>query len=139
MELAPLTPRIGSNYHEPKKEDAEYRYVFTMVTAQSGPCPHFLKGPVTLPTRGSVPAAPLIALWQAMLDTLKHHKRRAQRLARTIRRWQATGEARPHVPPIPNTHCMPAALVSGGLTVQLIEAAETVAGSEQGLNFPTMR
>jgi hypothetical protein len=56
-----------------------------------------------------------------MLDTLKHHKRRAKCLARTIQRWQAPGEARPHVPPIPRSHRMPAplALVSGGLTVQL--------------------
>nr|WP_321509744.1 hypothetical protein [uncultured Hyphomonas sp.] len=80
--------------------------------------------PLTVPMRGPVPAAPLIARWQAMLDTLKHHKRRAKCLARTIQRWQAAGEARPHVPPIPRSHRMPAALalVSGGLTVQLLEA-----------------
>ncbi|MCA8892906.1 MAG: hypothetical protein KDA56_14065 [Hyphomonas sp.] len=125
MKLAPLKPRIGSNYYDPRKADAEYRYIFTMVPAPSRPCPHFMKGPVTVPLRGPVPAAPLIARWQAMLDTLKHHKRRARRLARTIQRcWQAAGEARPHVPPIPHAHRMPAAiaLVSGGLTVQLIEA-----------------
>jgi hypothetical protein len=124
MELAPLPPRIGSNYHDPKKPDADYRYVFTMVPAQSGPCPYFLKGPVTVPSRGPVLAAPLIARWQAMLDTMKHHKRRAKRLARTIQRWQAAGEARPHVPPIAHAQRMPAALglVSGGLTAQLIEA-----------------
>ncbi|MEZ6001589.1 hypothetical protein [Hyphomonas sp.] len=127
MELAPLKPRIGSNYYEPKKPDADYRYVFTMVPAPSRPCPHFLKGPVVAPMRGPVPAAPLIARWQAMLDTMKHHKRRARCLARTIQRWQAAGEARPHVPPIPNTHRMPAAiaLVSGGLTAQLIEALKS--------------
>lgn len=124
MELAPLTPRIGSSYYEPRKEDADYRYVFTMVPAPSRPCPHFLKGPVIVPTRGPVPAASVIARWNAMLDTLKHHKRRARCLARTIQRWQAAGEARPYVRPIPNTHRMPAALalVSGGLTVQLLEA-----------------
>ncbi|MEZ6000923.1 hypothetical protein [Hyphomonas sp.] len=124
MDLAPLKPRIGSNYYAPKTPDAEYRYIFTMVPAPSRPCPHFLKGPVMLPVPGPVPAAPLIARWQAMLDTMKHHKRRARCLARTIQRWQAAGEARPHVPPIPNTHRMLAAvaLVSGGLTVQLIEA-----------------
>nr|WP_321358894.1 hypothetical protein [uncultured Hyphomonas sp.] len=124
MELAPLPPRMGSNYHEPKKPDVTYRYVFTMVPGPSRPCPQFLKGPVTVPSRGPVPAAPLIARWQAMLDTLKHHKRRAKCLARTIQRWQAAGEARPHVPPIPRSHRMPAALalVSGGLTVQLIDA-----------------
>ena len=127
MELAPLPPRVGSNYYEPETPDAEYRYVFSMVPAPSRPCPHFLKGPVTVPMRGPVPAAPLIARWQAMLDTLKHHKRRAKCLARTIQRWQAAGEARPHVPPIPRRHRMPAALgiVSGGLTVQLIDALKT--------------
>jgi hypothetical protein len=124
MELAPLVPRIGSNYYEPRKEDAEYRYIFTMVPAQSRPCPHFLKGPVEPPVRGPVPAAPLIARWKAMLETMKHHKRRARCLARTIQRWQAAGEPRPHVLPVPDAHRMPAALalVSGGLTVQLIEA-----------------
>jgi len=124
MELAPLPPRTGSNYYEPKKPDADYRYVFTMLPAPSRPCPHFLKGPVVVPSRGPVPAAPLIARWQAMLDTLKHHKRRAKRLARTIQRWQAAGEARPHVPPIPRSQRMPAALglISGGLTAQLVEA-----------------
>jgi len=124
MELAPLKPRIGSNYYEPKKPDADYRYIFTMVPAQSRPCPQFLKGPVALPTPGPVPAAPLIARWNAMLDTMKHHKRRARCLARTIQRWQAAGEARPHVPPIPKAHRLPAAiaLVSGGLSVQLVEA-----------------
>ncbi|MEZ6000073.1 hypothetical protein [Hyphomonas sp.] len=124
MELAPLKPRVGSNYYEPKQEDAEYRYIFTMVPVPSRPCPYFLRGPVTLPVPGPVPAAPLIARWQAMLDTMKHHKRRARCLARTIQSWQAAGEARPHVPPIPNTHRMPAAiaLVSGGLTVQLLDA-----------------
>ena len=124
MELAPLPPRMGSNYYELETPDADYRYVFSMVPAQAGPCPHFLKGPVTVPSRGPVPAAPLIARWQPMLDTLKHHKRRAKCLARTIQHWQAAGEARPHVPPIPRSHRMPAALalVSGGQTVQLIEA-----------------
>ncbi|WP_321489937.1 hypothetical protein [uncultured Hyphomonas sp.] len=124
MELAPLKPRVGSNYYEPTQEDKAYRYIFTMVPAPSRPCPHFLKGPVTLPVPGPVPAAPLIARWNAMLDTMKHHRRRAKRLARTIQRWQAAGEARPHVPPVPYVHRMPApvALVSGGLTVQLIEA-----------------
>ncbi len=124
MELAPLKLRTGNNYYEPKQEDAEYCYIFTMVPAPSRPCPHFMKGPVSVPQRGPEPAAPLIARWNAMLDTLKHHKRRARCLARTIQRWQAAGEARPHVPPIPNAHRMPAAvaLVSGALTVQLIEA-----------------
>jgi hypothetical protein len=54
-----------------------------------------------------------------MLATLKLYEPRAKCLARTIQRWQTAGEAKPHVPPIPNTHRMPGAiaLVSGGLTV----------------------
>jgi hypothetical protein len=87
MELAPLKPRVGSNYYEPDKPDADYRYVFTMLPAPSGPCPYFLKGPVTVHSRGPVPAAP----------------------------------------PIPRSQRMPAALglVSGGLTVKLIEALKS--------------
>jgi hypothetical protein len=71
-----------------------------------------------------VPAAPLIARWEAMLETLKFCKRRAKCLARTIQRWKADGEARPYIAPVPRTHAMPAplGLVSGGLTVQLTEA-----------------
>ncbi len=82
---------------------------------------------MAVPTRGPVPAAPLIARWEAMLETLKFCKRRAKCLARTIQRWKAEGEARPYIVPIPRTHAMPAALgiVSGGLTVQLIDALKT--------------
>jgi hypothetical protein len=56
MGLTLLKPRMGSNDYEPKKEDAEYRSVFTMVPAPSRPCPNFLKGPVTVPTRPHDPA-----------------------------------------------------------------------------------
>jgi hypothetical protein len=134
MELAPLPPRTGSNYYEPKTPDTDYRYVFSMVPAPSRPCPHFMKGPVVVPSRGPVPAAPLIARWQAMLDTMKHHKRRAKRLARTIQRWQAAGEARPFVPSIAHSPRMPAALglVSGGLTVKLVEALKAWPAPDTG-------
>ena len=59
-----------------------------------------------------------------MLETLKFCRRRAKCLARTIQSWKAGGEARPYIVPISRTHAMRAALgiVSGGLTVQLIEA-----------------
>ena len=41
-----------------------------------------------------------------------------------IARWEAAGESWPFIAPVPKTHTMPAVLgiVSGGLTVQLIEA-----------------
>ncbi|MBD3771925.1 MAG: hypothetical protein IE925_17515, partial [Rhodobacterales bacterium] len=56
--------------------------------------------------------------------TLKNAQRRAKCLARTLQRQRAEGEPKPYIVPIPNTQSMPAALglVSGGLTVQLIEA-----------------
>ena len=59
-----------------------------------------------------------------MLATIKYADYRANRLARTIQRWKAAGETRPYIAPIPKTYAMhrALALVSGGLTVQLIEA-----------------
>jgi hypothetical protein len=104
VELAPLTPRPASNYFEKSEGDPKPRKAFFSV----------------LP----VPAAPLIARWEAMLDTLRYRQRRAKCLARTIQRWKVDGEARPFIAPIPKTHTMPAALgiVSGGLTVQLTQA-----------------
>ncbi|HAE27922.1 MAG TPA: hypothetical protein DCG58_12235 [Hyphomonas adhaerens] len=125
VELAPVKPRPGSNYFEKSEgEPEERKAVFSVLPAPAGETPDFLHGPITVPMRGPVPAAPLIARWQAMLDTLKHHKRRAKCLARTIQRWKAEGEARPYIAPIPKTYALPATLgiVSGGLTVQLIEA-----------------
>ena len=77
-----------------------------------------------VPTRGPVPTGPLIDRWIAMLATIKYAGYRANRLARTIQRWKAAGESRPYIAPIPKTHAMhhSMALVSGGLTVLLIDA-----------------
>ncbi|KCZ85964.1 hypothetical protein HAD_09765 [Hyphomonas adhaerens MHS-3] len=125
VELAPVKPRPGSNYFEKAEgEPAARKVVFSVLPAPAGETPDFLDGPITVPTRGPVPAAPLIARWEAMLETLKFCNRRAKCLARTIQRWKADGEARPYIAPIQKTYAMPAALgiVSGGLTVQLIEA-----------------
>ena len=125
VELAPVKPRLGSNYFEKSEGEPEARKAFfSVLPVPAGEAPDFLHGPITVPTRGPVPAAPLIARWEAMLDTLKHARRRSKSLARTIQRWKAEGKARPYIAPIPKTYAMPAALgiVSGGLTVQLIEA-----------------
>ena len=125
VELAPLVPRPASNYFEKTEDEPKARKAFfSVLPVPAGKAPDFLRGPVIVPLRGLVPAAPLIARWEAMLDTLKFCKRRAKSLARTIQRWKADGEARPYITPIPRTHAMPAALglVSGALTVQLIEA-----------------
>lgn len=125
VELAPVKPRPGSNYFEKTESEPTARKAFfSVLPVPAGEAPEFLHGPITAPTRGPVPAAPLIARWEAMLETLKFCTRRAKCLARTIQRWKAEGEARPYIVPVPKTHAMPAALgiVSGGLTVQLIEA-----------------
>ena len=125
VELTPLVPRPTRNYFEKSEGEPEARKAFfSVLPVPAGEAPDFLRGPLIVPTRGPVPAAPLIARWEAMLDTLKHARRRSKCLARTIQRWKAEGEARPYIAPIPKTYAMPAALgiVSGGLTVQLIEA-----------------
>ncbi len=125
VELAPLVPRLASNYFEKTEGEPKARKAFfSVLPVPAGEAPDFLHGPITVPTRGPVPAAPLIARWEAMLETLKFCRRRAKCLARTIQRWKADGEARPYIAPIPRTHAMPAALalVSGGLTVQLTQA-----------------
>nr|WP_321441415.1 hypothetical protein [uncultured Hyphomonas sp.] len=125
VELEPVKPRTGSNYFEKSEGEPDARKAFfSVLPVPAGEAPDFLRGPLTVPTRGPVPAASLIARWEAMLDTLKHARRRAKCLARTIQRWKADGEARPYITPIPKTYAMPAALglVSGGLTVQLTEA-----------------
>ena len=125
VELAPVVPRPASNYFEKSEGEPETRKAFfSVLPVPAGEAPDFLHGPITVPTRGPVPAAPLIARWEAMLDTLKFCRRRAKSLARTIQRWKADGEARPYIAPVPRTHAMPAplGLVSGGLTVQLTQA-----------------
>jgi hypothetical protein len=110
VELAPLVPRPASNYFEKTEGEPEARKAFfSVLPVPAGEAPDFLHGPITVPTRGPVPAAPLIARWEAMLDTLKFCRRRAKCLARTIQRWKADGEARPYIAPIPRTHAMPAA------------------------------
>ncbi|MAB12207.1 hypothetical protein [Hyphomonas sp.] len=125
VELAPVVPRPASNYFEKSEGEPETRKAFfSVLPVPAGEAPDFLHGPITVPLRGPVPAAPLIARWEAMLETLKFCRRRAKCLARTIQRWKAEGEARPYIAPVPRTHAMPAALgiVSGALTVQLTEA-----------------
>ena len=124
LELAPLKPCAGRNYFEAGKADAPKTHSFSLAPPPVGKCPDFLRGPQIVPHRGPVPAAPLIARVQAMLNALKHCERRAKGLARTLQRWQARGDSKPHILPIPKTHRLPAALalVSGALTARLIES-----------------
>ena len=127
VDLAPVKPRPGSNYFKTSEGENETKYTFSLVPAPAGETPDFLRGPQIVPDRGPVLAAPLIDRWQAMLETLRDSERRAKCLARTLQRQQARGEPKPFITPVPKTHAMPAALgiVSGGLTVQLIDALKT--------------
>ncbi len=124
VQLAPVKPRLGSNYFEETEGETESKYTFSLVPTPASETPDFLRGPQIVPGRGPVLAAPLIDHWQAMMETLRDSERRAKCLARTLQRQKAGGEPKPFIVPIPKTHAMPAVLgiVSGGLTVQLIEA-----------------
>ena len=124
VELAPVKPRMGSNYFETSEGEAKKTCTFSLMPTVAGETPCFLRGPQTVPDRGPVLAEPLIDRWQAMLETLKNAQHRAKCLARTLQRQRAEGEPKPYIVPIPSTHNFPATLgiVSGGLTVQLIEA-----------------
>ena len=125
VELAPLVLRPASNYFEKAEgEPKPRRPFFSVLPAPASEAPDFLRGPIIVPMRGPVPAGPLIDRWIAMLATIKYAGYRANRLARTIQRWKAAGEMRPYIAPIPKTYTMhrALALVSGGLTVQLMEA-----------------
>jgi hypothetical protein len=109
VELAPWCRAWASNYFEKSEGEPEARKAFfSVLPVPAGEAPDFLHGPITVPTRGPVPAAPLIARWEAMLATLKFCRRRAKCRARTIQRWKAGGEARPYIAPIPGrTPCRP--------------------------------
>lgn len=123
VQLAPVKPRLGSNYFEKSEGDAQSKYTCSLVPTKAGKAPDFLHGPIIVPMRGPV-LAPLIDRWQAMLEALQGAERRAKCLARTLQRQKAAGEPKPYIVPIAKTHAMhrAVALISGGLTVQLIEA-----------------
>jgi hypothetical protein len=101
VEMAPVTPRPGTNYFEKTLGETQSKYTFSLVPTQANETPGFLRGPVTVPERGPALAAAPIVRWQAMPDTLKHANRRAKCLARTIQRWKANGEPKPTSCPSP--------------------------------------
>ena len=128
VELAPVKPRAGSNYFEKTDGEANKRApAFSVMPVQASAAPDFPRGPITVPDRGPVSAAPLIARWEAMAVAFKYAGRRAKCLARTLQRQRAAGMPRPYIMPVPKLHALPAAIaiVSGGLTVQLQEALKT--------------
>ncbi|MEZ5947152.1 MAG: hypothetical protein R3C04_09940 [Hyphomonas sp.] len=66
-------------------------------------------------------ADPVIERWGRLMLVLMRCEGRARRLARTLRRWQAAGEARPNVPPLAGIHRLPArlGLIAGAVTARL--------------------
>jgi hypothetical protein len=109
MALAPLKPRTSKP--APKIEGAEDVTAsfgpqpsgFSLAPPKAGPPMLCLSGVYVVPKR-SVDAAPVIARLVTLIRILKNPEPHAKRLARTIQRWQAAGEARPHVVPMAARH-----------------------------------
>lgn len=104
VELGPLASREERNYFREEEAAAPRKRSFRVAPAMFGPFPEALRRVAGLSRAGPVDAAPVIARWTALLDALKHHKRRAKCLARTLRRWQAQGEPKPCAPPMVRTY-----------------------------------
>jgi hypothetical protein len=106
LKLAPLKPR-APKAPAPEIEGAEDVTAsfgpqpsgFSLAPPKAGPPIRCLHGLYVVPAR-SVDAAPVIARLVALIKILKDPAPHARRLARTIQRWQAKGEARPHVMPM---------------------------------------
>ena len=111
IELAPARPRAARPAALPPEgvEDVTATFGpqagrFGLAPRLSGPLPDCFR-PLSGPhISGPVPAAPLIARWVALLRVLKNPDAHARRLARTLRRWQARGEPRPHIAPMVARH-----------------------------------
>ena len=110
LKLAPLKPR-APKAPAPKIEGAEDVTAsfgpqpsgFSLAPPKAGPPMLCLSGVYVVPKR-SVDAAPVIARLVTLIRILKNPEPHAKRLARTIQRWQAAGEARPHIVPMPGRH-----------------------------------
>jgi len=106
IQLSPLKPRAPKT-PAPRIEGVEDVTAsfgpqpsgFSLAPPKAGPPIGCLNGTYLVPAR-SVDAAPVIARLVALIRILKDPEPHAKRLARTIQRWQAKGEARPYVMPM---------------------------------------
>jgi hypothetical protein len=120
LQLAPVKPRPGSNYFEKRRRDEVEIHFLACRRRRAKP-----GLPVRAHHRADARArarAPLIDRWQAMLEALQGAARNA--LPAHCSASKRKAQPKPYIVPIPKTHAMhrAVALVSGGLTVQLIEA-----------------
>ena len=70
----------------------------------SGVSPESFRGSSGACLSGPVEAAPVLARWAALARVLKEPEAYAERLAVTIARWQAKGEAKPLIVPMAGCH-----------------------------------
>ncbi|MEZ5946920.1 MAG: hypothetical protein R3C04_08755 [Hyphomonas sp.] len=105
LELAPAAPREGRNYF--RAEEAKPRRCkpyFRITPVPAGALPELCRSVTVASRSGKVDAIPVLVRWMGLLDVVTHRERRAKCLARTIQRWQAKGEPKPHVAPTAHTH-----------------------------------
>jgi hypothetical protein len=128
LELEGLAPGEGRNYFCSERKPGAKRWRgLRLVPGMSGVFSGSLRASSGhVPEPRLVPAAPVMERWQHLLDALKQSHRRAKRLARTLQRWKARGEARPYVAPLRFAHRWPAGLglISGALTARLRESLD---------------
>ncbi|MEZ5945809.1 MAG: hypothetical protein R3C13_12470 [Hyphomonas sp.] len=103
MQVPPAAPRAAASVPQPvgKAPGAlrAPRYRLPLVPGLSGAFPERLRSVDRSLAAGPVAAAPALARWAALHRLMEHPERHALRLARTLQRWQAAGEHRPHIAP----------------------------------------
>lgn len=127
MEVAPVPAREGRNwFRDEDAASAPRSRSLRIAPAPYGLPPACLRTAYSPAQPGPVEAAPVVARWYLLLNAVKYRERRAKRLARTLLRWQAAGEARPYVPPAARTHRVPydLGLIAGVLPVLLNRALQ---------------
>lgn len=123
--LQPLASREGRNWFREEAAQPEPRgYAFRLSPSVAGLPPALLCPTYDRFMPRTVPVAPVIAGWNALLDAVKHIDRKAARLARTLQRQRASSLPRPYILPMANMHRLTAelGLIAGALFVQLREA-----------------
>ena len=105
MELQPIAPRDGRNYfREEGTTPTPRKRSFRIAPAASVAFRGSIEGVSGGLQPGPVDAAPVIARWTQLAHVWQQRERRAKLLARTLQRWQAKGEPKPYVLPMPRTY-----------------------------------